>query len=229
MIVSIATAVLPVWRSPMISSRCPRPTGVIASIALRPVCSGSLTGWRATMPGALISMRRRSLVSIGPRPSIGSPRALTTRAARPLPTRTSAARGLDLDAAALLGIDRPAAVDRLAERVDDAADERLADRNLGDPAGALHGVAFLDHVGLAEERGADVVLFEVQGEAVNIVGKLQQLAGRRLIEAVDARDAVAGRDDRADLQDFDRLVVVLDLLLDDPADFRRADLHVGLR
>ena len=37
-------AVLPVERSPMISSRWPRPTFVIASIALIPVWSGSLTG-----------------------------------------------------------------------------------------------------------------------------------------------------------------------------------------
>jgi hypothetical protein len=31
MIVSSATAVLPVLRSPMISSRCPRPIGIMAS------------------------------------------------------------------------------------------------------------------------------------------------------------------------------------------------------
>ena len=35
-------AVLPVLRSPMISSRWPRPMGVMASIALMPVWSGSL-------------------------------------------------------------------------------------------------------------------------------------------------------------------------------------------
>jgi hypothetical protein len=34
MIVSTASAVLPVWRSPMISSRWPRPTGTIASTDL---------------------------------------------------------------------------------------------------------------------------------------------------------------------------------------------------
>ena len=39
MMVSTATAVLPVWRSPMISSRWPRPM-TIESIALMPVCSG---------------------------------------------------------------------------------------------------------------------------------------------------------------------------------------------
>ena len=43
-IASMATAVLPVWRSPMISSRWPRPIGTIASIAFSPVCSGSFTG-----------------------------------------------------------------------------------------------------------------------------------------------------------------------------------------
>ena len=42
MIVSMQMAVLPVLRSPMISSRWPRPMGVIASMALMPVCSGSL-------------------------------------------------------------------------------------------------------------------------------------------------------------------------------------------
>ena len=100
MIVSIATAVLPVWRSPMISSRWPRPIGIIESIALMPVCSGSFTGWRATMPGALSSMRRVSVVSIGPLPSIGWPSAF-----------------------------------------DDAAEQRVADRHLGDAAGAPDLVA----------------------------------------------------------------------------------------
>ena len=42
MIASMAMAVLPVLRSPMISSRWPRPIGVMASMALMPVCSGSL-------------------------------------------------------------------------------------------------------------------------------------------------------------------------------------------
>ena len=44
MIVSRATAVLPVWRSPMMSSRWPRPMGTMPSMDLMPVCSGSLTG-----------------------------------------------------------------------------------------------------------------------------------------------------------------------------------------
>ena len=96
MIASTATAVLPVWRSPMISSRWPRPIGTIASMALSPVCSGSFTGLRSTTPGASRSISRNCFDD-----------------------------------------DRALAVDRLAERVDDAADQLFADRHRDDPAGAL--------------------------------------------------------------------------------------------
>ena len=82
MIASIATAVLPVPRSPMISSRWPRPTFVIESIALTPVWSGSFTGWRSITPGALNSSGRRSDDSIGPAPSSGLPSGSTTRPSR---------------------------------------------------------------------------------------------------------------------------------------------------
>src|SRR3954465_11554622 len=51
MIVSIAIAVLPVWRSPMMSSRWPRPIGIIESMAFRPGCVGPLTGVSAVLLG----------------------------------------------------------------------------------------------------------------------------------------------------------------------------------
>src|SRR5258707_14558087 len=79
MMVSTAPAVLPVWRSPMISSRCPRPTGTMASIAFKPVCTGCDTAWRAITPGATFSITSVSLALIGPLPSIGAPSELTTR------------------------------------------------------------------------------------------------------------------------------------------------------
>src|SRR6201986_2923309 len=55
--VSSAIAVLPVWRSPMISSRWPRPTGVRASIALRPVALGSPREFRGLVPAAVAALR----------------------------------------------------------------------------------------------------------------------------------------------------------------------------
>src|SRR5687767_4102946 len=78
MIVSTATAVLPVWRSPMMSSRWPRPIGTIASIAFSPVCTGCDTDWRAITPGATFSITSLSLALTAPLPSIGWPREFTT-------------------------------------------------------------------------------------------------------------------------------------------------------
>ena len=38
----------------MISSRWPRPMGIMLSMALMPVCSGTLTPLRSMMPGAVV-------------------------------------------------------------------------------------------------------------------------------------------------------------------------------
>ena len=53
----MAMVVLPVARSPMISSRWPRPIGIIASTAMIPVCTGWLTLLRSMMPKAMFSVR----------------------------------------------------------------------------------------------------------------------------------------------------------------------------
>src|SRR5215211_6752786 len=92
MIVSIAIAVFPVWRSPMISSRCPRPIGIIESIAFRPVCIGSSTGLRWTTPGALCSAARDSVVLISPLSSRGRPSGSTRRPSSSSPTGISRRR-----------------------------------------------------------------------------------------------------------------------------------------
>src|SRR5664279_3354169 len=96
MIESIATAVLPVWRSPMISSRWPRPIGTIESIDFSPVCIGWLTLWRAITPGAIFSIGADILALIGPLPSIGAPSALTTRPFSSGPIGTSRMRPVHL-------------------------------------------------------------------------------------------------------------------------------------
>ncbi len=91
-IVSIAIAVLPVLRSPMISSRCPRPIGIMLSIALTPVCSGSFTGCRPAIPGAMTSSGRRCGDWIGPLPSSGRASGSTTRPTSASPTGTLSSR-----------------------------------------------------------------------------------------------------------------------------------------
>ena len=182
--VSSATAVLPVWRSPMISSRWPRPIGISASIALRPVGIGSCTDLRGMMPGALTSTRARRV-----------------------------------------GIDRALAVDRIAERVDDAAEQFLADRHVDDGAGALDRLAFLDVAVGAEDDDADIVGFEVQRHAADAVLELDHFAGLDIVEAVDAGDAVADRQNLADLGDLGFIAEIGDLVLQDRGNLCGADIH----
>ena len=76
----------------MISSRWPRPMGIIESMALMPVWTGSFTGWRSTTPGALNSIGRVSVVVIGAPPSRGWPSGSTMRPIRSSPTGTLARR-----------------------------------------------------------------------------------------------------------------------------------------
>src|SRR3546814_13138049 len=78
------------------------------------------------------------------------------------------ARRLDLDATALIADDRPLAVDRIAEAIDAAAQQALADRHVDDRAGALDVVAFLDLGIRAEDHDADIVGLEVERNALQI-------------------------------------------------------------
>ena len=124
-----------------------------------------------------------------------------------------------LDRRELLRGDRALAVDRLAERVHDAAEQLVADRHRDDAAGPLDDVAFLDLLELAEEHRADALLFEVQRDAEHAVRELEHLAGHRVLDAVHARDAVADRDDAADLGDVDALRDARELGADELGDF----------
>src|SRR5262249_15744957 len=133
------------------------------------------------------------------------------------------ARRVALDRPELLGLDWALAVDGLAERVEDTPDERLADRHLGDAAGALDRVALLDLLVLPEEHRADLVLLEVEHHPDDVVGELQQFAGHRLLEPVHPRDAIADLDDATDLLQVHLGLVARELALDDLADLSGLD------
>src|SRR5690606_11520576 len=77
------------------------------------------------------------------------------------------ARRLDVDASALLRVDWTLAVDRIAERVNNAAEQFRTNRNVHDRAGALDGVAFLDVAVGTENNDTDIVGFKVERHAAN--------------------------------------------------------------
>ena len=76
---------------------------------------------------------------------------------------------LQLEGAAAVGRDLAEAVDRVAERVDDAAEVAVADGDREHLAGAGDLLAGLDAGELAEHDDADLVLVEVQREAERAV------------------------------------------------------------
>ena len=154
MIVSIAIAVLPVWRSPMISSRWPRPIGMSASIALTPVWTGVST--------ALADDDARGDALDGPRP-IRRERTLvvdrSTERVDDAPEQGLADGNLDdapgrLDQVALLDRGRVAEDDRsdrvlleVERHAHDAAREleKLGGEGTGKPVDLGDAVADLDH------------------------------------------------------------------------------------
>ena len=171
MMVSSAMAVLPVWRSPMRSSRWPRPIGIMVSMALMPVAMGSLTDLAIDDAGSET-----------------------------------------LDGEEGVRVDGTLVVDRCAESVYYSADEGFADGDGHDLAGALDLVAFGKFGVVTEEHGAHLVFVEVHGETGNAVRELNEFASHDLIEAVDAGDPIAERDDSADFVDGNALVVIFNLL-----------------
>src|SRR5690606_667844 len=115
--------------------------------------------------------------------------------------------------------DRTLAVDRLAERVDDAAEETLADGDAGDPGRTADLRAFLDIVAGAHQYDPDVILLEVEYDGFDATLKLDQLPGLCLVEAVDAGDTVPYLEDRADLLELGCALESGQLLLEDRGNF----------
>lgn len=107
--------------------------------------------------------------------------------------------GLQLEGAAALGGDRALAVERVAQGVDHAAEEVVADRHRQDLAGAADLLALLDAAEVAQDDRADLADVEVQRQTTGAVLELQQLVRHRRGKAGDMGDAVPGVDDGPDL------------------------------
>src|SRR6185437_12959511 len=114
----------------------------------------------------------------------------------------------------LCGRDGSFVVDWLAERVHYAADHGIANRHAHDAPRALYLVAFFDFGVVAQKHHADLVFFQVHGNARHITREREQLPGHDLLQAVHTSNAVAEGDDSTDLIDSNLGFVILDLLPD---------------
>ena len=112
------------------------------------------------------------------------------------------------------------AVDRLAERVDDAAEHAVADGHREDAAGGLDGLALLDPSTSPSTTAPIELLVEVEGEADGAVLELEQLVdGGSRAGPTDAGDAVADLGDAADGAGLERRLEAVEVLLE-----RRGDV-----
>ena len=143
------------------------------------------------------------------------------------------ARRDHLHRAARAGLDRPAAVHRLAERVDDPAKHRVAGRHIEQPARGADLVALLEPEVVAHDRGADIVLLEVEHQPVHRLaglrrGELEHLSRDRFPESVDPGDAVLDLERGPDLGGI-RLGQIrrLDLAKQDVLDFAGPEDGIG--
>ena len=137
------------------------------------------------------------------------------------------ARRLDLHTAGLHIGERTLAVDRLAERVDDTAQQAVADGHGQDVAGGDHGLAFLDAFDVAEDHGADRILVEVEGETDETVLEAEHLVDRRVGQARHARNAVADLEHPTDGGLLDRGGEALEVRLQRCGDLIGVDLQIS--
>lgn len=126
--------------------------------------------------------------------------------------------GLQLEHATLVGLDLAQAVDRRAQRVDDAAEELVAHGDREHVAGAADLLALFEGVELTQNDGTDLGVLQVQRHAEDAARELQQLVGHRRGQAADVGDAVAGVGDDTDLFDGGLGGVALGVALDRATD-----------
>ena len=184
---------------------------VSIAIVVLPVCRSPMISWRWPRPIAVIASIALMPVCSG---SFTGCRCTTLGACSSSGRRASSA-------------DLAQPVDRLAERVDHPAEEAVADRHREDLAGAVHRLALVDALLLAEDDHADLADVQVQGQAQRAVLEPEQLVGHRRGQPLDAGDAVTGLGDRADLLARDLRRVGRDVVVQRGADLVRGDRQLS--
>ena len=125
----------------------------------------------------------------------------------------------------LFGSHRAFAVQRPAQRVNHTANQRVPHGYLNNLAGGAYPVPFLDGVGVAQDRRAHDVRFQVQGQPQDVVAEIQQLVGPDALQPLDAGDPVANLHHRAHVHEGQVTAKLLDLSLDERNYLLSPDCH----
>ncbi len=128
---------------------------------------------------------------------------------------------------ALLGVDRAFAIQRVAQTIDNAAQQLGASGNVHDGVGALDGVTFFDVTVGAEDNDTDIVGFEVQRHAHDAAGEFDHLAGLDIVETVHTGDTVTNGQHAANLCHLSFLTKILDLVFQDRRNLCCLDTHLS--
>jgi hypothetical protein len=118
-----------------------------------------------------------------------------------------------------MGHDWARIIDRASQRINDAPDQSLADRNLNDATGSANGIAFLDVTVFAQNDRTDIVFFQVKGDTHDATGKFQQFRYGGVFQSVHAGDAVAYLKDSSNADFLGPALVLIQLLFQDAGDF----------
>ncbi|MPM92653.1 hypothetical protein SDC9_139788 [bioreactor metagenome] len=116
-----------------------------------------------------------------------------------------------LDGAHFSRIHLAFAVDRLAQRIDNAPKETLAHRHRNHVAGPAHGIPLADALVRTKHYDRNRVFFEVQCHTVGTALKFDQFVCHTVCKAKRAGDPIAHQHDRTGLALFDAVFVIFDL------------------
>src|SRR5690606_37254759 len=101
------------------------------------------------------------------------------------------------DRRGVFGVDRGLAVDRVAPRIDHAAEQFAPDRHFENAPRGLGGIAVAQMLVGAENHGTDRVALQIEGQGDRVAGQLDHFARHHVVEAVHAHDAVGDAGQRA--------------------------------
>ena len=131
----------------------------------------------------------------------------------------SNARCFNFNVAEFGGLDFAFAIDRLAQCIDNTADNSVPYRDLHQTACSLDCVAFLNGFGAPQKNGTYVAFFQVKSHAIYAVRQFKQFAGHAVFEPIDMSDTVADFKNRTNFIDIEVYFVVFNLFFNDRCNF----------